>query len=285
MNAPAQTLTTETAFAKINLALHVRARREDGYHLIESLFAFIDDGDRLEVAPAPDLRLRLTGPFAAELEGGGGKSEDNLVLRAARAMQGHFGVNAGASILLDKRLPVAAGLGGGSADAAAVARALNRLWNLGADEAALIRAIGPLGADVPVCLAARTAIGRGIGDELLPSADAAGLTGRPVLLVNPRIACPTGPVYRLWDGVDRGPLGEEATGWRNDLEPGALALVPQVAAVLETLRGMAGAEIVRMSGSGATCFALFGDAAARDEAERAVARARPGWWTMPGALR
>lgn len=273
--------TAETAFAKINLALHVRSRRADGYHLIESLFAFVDDGDRVEAAPASELSLHLTGPFAGELDGGG----DNLVLRAARAMQAHFGVGKGAAILLDKRLPVAAGLGGGSADAAAAARALNRLWCLDADEAALTAAIGALGADVPACLASRTLIGRGIGDEMAPHAGAAALTGRPVLLVNPRIACPTGPVYRQWDGVDRGPLGEDAANWRNDLEPGALALVPPIAAVLEALRGMAGAEMVRMSGSGATCFALFGDVAARGGAERAIARAHPGWWTMTGALR
>lgn len=272
----------ETAYAKINLALHVRARREDGYHLIESLFAFADDGDRITVSAAPDLRLSLAGPFGAELEAAG---EDNLVLRAARAMQAHFGVGQGAAIRLDKRLPVAAGLGGGSADAAAVARALDRLWGLNADEAALIAAIGALGADVPVCVASRTVMGRGIGDEMAPWPGAASLRGRPLLLVNPGAACPTGPVYRQWDGVDRGAPGDDPTGWRNDLEAGAVTLVPVIAEVLAALRQAGGASLVRMSGSGASCFALFDDAARRDSAWQAVRAAHPGWWTMGGAIR
>ncbi|MGE4429901.1 MAG: 4-(cytidine 5'-diphospho)-2-C-methyl-D-erythritol kinase [Sphingobium sp.] len=270
----------ETARAKINLALHVRARREDGYHLIESLFAFADDGDRIAVSAAPELRLSLTGPFAAGLDAG----EDNLALRAARAMQAHFGIGRGAAIRLDKRLPVAAGLGGGSADAAAVARALNRLWGLNAGEADLIAAVGALGADVPVCVASRMVIGRGIGDEMAPWPGAEALRGRPLLLVNPGAACPTGPVYRQWDGVDRGALGDDPAGWRNDLEAGAVALVPVIAQLLTSLRQADGASLARMSGSGASCFALFGDAGQRDRAARAIGAAHPGWWTMGGVI-
>ncbi len=280
MTEPALTVV-ETAFAKINLALHVRSRRADGYHLIESLFAFVDAGDRIEAKAAPDLRLRLEGRFSAEL----GEGEDNLVLRAARAMQRYFGVDAGADIVLNKHLPVAAGLGGGSADAAAVARVLNRLWNVGADEAALVAAIGGLGADIPVCVASRTVVGRGIGDEMTPWPDAAALTGRPVLLVNPGRPCPTGPVFRQWDGMDRGPLGDAMAGWRNDLEPGALVLVPEIGAVLEVLNDVAGAGLVGMSGSGATCFALFDEEEGRDAAQQRIARMRPDWWTLTGLLR
>ncbi len=278
---PAATVITETACAKINLALHVRARRADGYHEIETLFAFVDDGDRLSVEPADVLSLVLSGPFAGPLV----NEADNLVLRAARAMQAHFGVRAGATIRLEKRLPIAAGLGGGSADAAAAARALARLWRLDADDEALVAAIGGLGADVPVCVAARMAIGRGIGDDRAVWPQAPQWAGRPVLLVNPGVPCPTGPVYRVWDGIDRGPLTDDVAGWRNDLEPGAVALVPQVAGVLDALRKCAGTTLVRMSGSGATCFALFGDAEARDAAGHAIGGAHSDWWTMAGALR
>lgn len=275
------TAITETAPAKINLALHVRARRPDGYHEIETLFAFVDAGDRLSVEPADDLTLILSGPFAGELAG----EADNLVLRAARAMRAHFGATAGAAIRLDKRLPVAAGLGGGSADAAAAARALARLWRLDADEGALVAATGGLGADVPVCVGSRMTVGRGIGDHMEPWPQAEHWRGRPVLLVNPGVACPTGPVYRAWNGIDRGALGDDPMGWRNDLEPGAAMIAPPVADVLAALRGCADASMVRMSGSGATCFALFDEAAARDAAARAVRDAHPGWWTMTGALR
>ncbi len=275
------TVLCKTAYAKINLALHVRSRRADGYHEIETLFAFVDDGDGLGVEPADGLTLQVTGPFAGALE----DEADNLALRVARAMQQHFGVSEGAAIRLEKRLPIAAGLGGGSADAAAAARALNRLWRLDAGEDALVGAIGGLGADVPVCVASRMTMGRGIGDAMEPWGQAEHWRGMPVLLVNPGAACPTGPVYRAWDGKDRGPLTDDPATWRNDLGAGAVTLVPQIADVLAALRGCEGASMVRMSGSGATCFALFGDAAARDAAEHAIRAAHPGWWTMTGALR
>lgn len=285
--APVAVAERETAYAKLNLALHVRARRADGYHELESLFAFADEGDVVTAEPAAALSLTVAGPFAGALAGEA--AEDNLVLRAAQALRARFGVRAGSALRLDKRLPVAAGLGGGSADAAAAARALARLWRLEADEAALIAAIGPLGADVPVCVAARTVIGRGIGDALTPWAGAAALSGTPLLLVNPGVPCPTGPVFRAWDGVDRGPLGDDPALWRNDLEPGAQALVPVIADVLAALRPLPGAAMVRMSGSGATCFALFAAGrageAARDAAARAIHAAHPAWWTMAGVLR
>lgn len=274
------TVVTETAYAKINLALHVRARRHDGYHEIESLFAFLDDGDRIAVEPADSLILSIGGPFADALTA----DDDNLVLRAARAMKAWFDVGQGAHIRLEKRLPIAAGLGGGSADAAATARALNAFWNLDADMATLARVVGGLGADVPVCLASRTAIGRGIGDIIEP-VDMAAISGVPVLLVNPMKPCPTGPVYRGWDGADRGSLAVHRSAWRNDLTASAVALVPEIGMVLYMLTQARGAGQVAMSGSGSTCFALFDSEAARDEARNDIAEMQPGWWTCTGRLR
>ena len=170
----------ETAYAKINLALHVRERRADGYHRIETVFAFAEDGDRLDVAAAQDLTLEIIGPFAADLAGEG----DNLVLRAARALRDRCGVETGARLTLDKRLPIASGIGGGSADAAAALRLLARWWHLDASEAELLDIAARLGADVPACLLSRTARGEGKGDDLepLPVED---LAGTPLLLVNP----------------------------------------------------------------------------------------------------
>jgi len=250
----------ETAYAKLNLALHVRAREADGYHRIETIFAFCEDGDVVTATPAEALSLEVTGPFAETLAGEG----DNLVLRAARA------VGAAAALTLDKRLPVAAGLGGGSADAAAVLRMFGGSLELAAT----------LGADVPACLLSRTARGEGRGDVIEPVA-LPGLAGTPVLLVNPGVALPTGPVFNGWDGVDRGPLRDWESG-RNDLEAPARALVPEIGAVLEAL---AGARIARMSGSGATCFGLYDDEAARDAAAVRISAARPGWWLSQTRLR
>jgi 4-diphosphocytidyl-2-C-methyl-D-erythritol kinase len=250
----------EIAYAKLNLALHVRAREADGYHRIETIFAFCEDGDVLTAEPAEALSLEVTGPFAGALAGEG----DNLVLRAARA------ADASAALTLDKRLPVAAGLGGGSADAAAVLRLFGGSM---ADAAAL-------GADVPACLLSRTARGVGKGDEI-KTLDLPGLSGTPVLLVNPDIPLATGPVFQAWDGVDRGPLGDWESG-RNDLEAPARALVPEIGAVLEAL---VGARVARMSGSGATCFGLYDDEAARDAAAARIAVAKPGWWLSQTRLR
>jgi 4-diphosphocytidyl-2-C-methyl-D-erythritol kinase len=250
----------EIAYAKLNLALHVRAREADGYHRIETMFAFCEDGDVVTAEPADALSLDVTGPFAGALAGEG----DNLVLRAARI------VGATAALTLEKRLPVAAGLGGGSADAAAVLRLFGGSV---ADAAAL-------GADVPACLLSRTARGEGRGDEL-HAVEELGLAGTPVLLVNPNIPLPTGPVFAGWDGVDHGPLGDWETG-RNDLEAPARALVPEIGAVLEAL---AGARLARMSGSGATCFGLYENEAAREAAAARISALRPDWWLSQTRLR
>lgn len=272
---------TETAFAKVNLALHVRARRDDGYHLLETLFVFADDGDVLTASPADRLSLSITGPFGAGLSDG----DDNLVMRAAHGIRQAFGVTEGAAITLDKRLPVAAGIGGGSADAAALIRLLARLWSLDlADNRMMTLAIG-LGADVPACLASQTVRGEGVG-EVLAAVDEAGLSGCPILLVNPGVPCPTGPVFKAWDGVDRGPLGADMSiaalaGARNDLQGPAMGLVPEIAALLHSLSAQPGARLVRMSGSGATCFAVFDSEDTRDAASLAFSR----YWTLATRLR
>jgi 4-diphosphocytidyl-2-C-methyl-D-erythritol kinase len=272
---------TETAYAKINLALHIRKRRDDGYHELETLFAFAEDGDVLSAEPADTLSLTISGPFAQGLSSG----PDNLVLQAASRLQTLLGTTQGAALHLDKRLPVAAGIGGGSADAAAALRLLPKLWGLTPDPAALHALASDLGADVPACLASQTVRGEGVGDVLMP-VEAGALSGLPILLVNPGIACPTGPVFKAWDGVDRGALARGdvlkcARGGRNDLETPACNLLPEIAALLDEMNHQGGATTVRMSGSGATCFALFEDSAHRDKAAEALAPR----WTLKTRLR
>ena len=273
----------EVAYAKINLALHVRHRRPDGYHRIETIFAFAEDGDRLSVRASDALRLDVGGPFAAALEG------ENLVLRAAEALRGRSDVRHGAALFLDKRLPVASGIGGGSADAAAALRLLNRWWSLGASEAELIRVAASIGADVPACLRSRTAIGKERGDELEP-VKGEGLSGTPLLLVNPKVPVSTAAVFAGWDRVDRGPLllaepMEAALSGRNDLEDPALRVAPAIANVLAALAQDAEPIIVRMSGSGATCFALYGSDADRDGAACRIGAKHPDWWLLASRLR
>jgi 4-diphosphocytidyl-2-C-methyl-D-erythritol kinase len=274
---------TETAPAKINLALHVRARGADGYHRLETLFAFTAFGDTLSAAPADALTLTVRGAFAGAID-----DPDNLVLRAARALARHAGVAARAALVLDKAIPVAAGLGGGSADAAAALRLLNRLWGLGLDEAALVAIGATLGADVAACVVSRTVRGEGRG-ERLTAVDGAGLRGLPVLLVNPRVAMPTGPVFAGWDQVDRGPLAASAgldaiAVARNDLESPALALAPIVGQALAELGATRGATIARMSGSGATCFALYLSANDCADAAKMLAAMRSSWWVQSTQL-
>lgn len=272
----------EVAPAKINLALHVRARMPDGYHRIETLFAFARDGDVLRAEPADTLSLAIEGPFADGLSAG----PDNLVLRAAAALQAATGTAAGASLRLEKNLPIASGIGGGSADAAAALRLLARLWDVDTDLDAIARR---LGADVPACLAGRPVRGDGRGDELV-EVDAAALAGLKLLLVNPGVAMPTGPVFAGWDGRDRGALGTGdplavARAGRNDLEPPAIAIAPVIAELVAWLQARGGALLARMSGSGATCFALFADAKAIDAAQQELAREWPHAWCLKTELR
>jgi 4-diphosphocytidyl-2-C-methyl-D-erythritol kinase len=263
----------EIAPAKLNLALHVRGRRPDGRHDIETVFAFCTDGDRLSAIEAEEISLTIRGPFACKLH-----ESDNLVLDAARSLAQASGWAKGAAIHLDKRLPVASGIGGGSADAAAALRLLTSLWSVDPRFAAEV-APG-LGSDVPACLLSLPVRGEGAGDVLTPI-DLADLSGTPVLLVNSGAPLSTAEVFGDWDGVDRGRLGDWREG-RNDLEAPAIAQVPEIQDVLDWLRRCEGASFVRMSGSGATCFALFDDEAARDLAEESV----PGnWWRLATFLR
>ena len=307
-------MLTETAYAKVNLALHVRRRREDGYHDLESLFAFVDRGDELSANARADggLSLTISGPFAHGLD----SDDDNLVLRAARSLQisvcpersrgtyaqrpstslgnlagvgVHSSGKLGANLHLTKNLPVASGIGGGSADAAAALRLLNRLWGCNLTDRALCVIGETLGSDIPACVISQSLRVEGRG-EALEALDLPGLSGMPILLVNPGIPLGTAPVFRGWDQVDRGPLDTSCleaviSSGRNDLEGPARALVPEIADVLERLRSTSGATLSRMSGSGATCFALFDSPAACATAEQALAAEYPAWWLMSGMLR
>ena len=272
---------SEPAPAKLNLALHVRRRRPDGYHDIDSIFAFTAFGDTLTGAPAGDLTLTADGEFAGALGQG-----DNLVLRAARALAAAAGVAAAARLHLVKRIPVAAGLGGGSADAAAALRLLNRLWGLDWSQAQLIAVARPLGADIPACVLSRPCRGRGIGDDLQPWPGA--VAGVPAILVNPRLPLATAPVFAGWDGRDLGGLDAESplSTLRNDLTASALVQVPSIGQILAALDAAGGASLVRMSGSGATCFALYPELRTRDRALEILVNdsVANGWWIVPTAL-
>ena len=267
----------ETAYAKINLALHVRRRREDGYHELETLFAFVDAGDVLTAKPAARDSVTTLGEFAGVLD----NPFDNLVAKALSALPRSGGL----AVTLEKNLPVAAGLGGGSADAGAVFRIVEALHGLPEDWQA--RA-AKLGADVPACVLSRTHIGLGTGTEQLEVED--DLAGTPVLLVNPRVPLSTGPVFKAWDGADRGALTEGpasmiAREGRNDLEAPALTLLPEIARVKAALTAQQGCLLARMSGSGASCFALFADCRAAARAAKAIRRHHPEWWAKATLLR
>lgn len=277
----------DTGYAKLNLALHVRRRRDDGYHDLETIFAFTELGDGLVVDAAETLSLKLDGAFAGVVPPG----PDNLVLRAARALDAAARGDAGrgAAITLDKRLPIAAGLGGGSADAAATLRLLNRLWGLDWPAERLAELGAALGADVAACVHSRTLRGEAKGEALV-AIDDSGLAGTAVILVNPRVAVPTPAVFARWDGVDRGPLAQgdpvaAAASGRNDLEAPALGLAPVIGEVLAALSALGGAQLVRMSGSGATCFALFATSHAAEAGAATLAAAHPGWWIAATRLR
>jgi 4-diphosphocytidyl-2-C-methyl-D-erythritol kinase len=264
----------EIAPAKLNLALHVRGKLPDGRHSIETVFAFCTDGDRLNAEPADELTLTAIGPFASEL----GDLQENLVLKAANALAEAAGVRKRAALVLQKNLPVAAGLGGGSADAAAALRLLTSMWNI--DPAHATGVAPALGSDVPACLLSLPMRGEGAGDQLSP-VDLGELSGTPVVLVNPRIKLLTSEVFGRWDCIDRGPLWDWREG-RNDLQEPAIFLVPQIKTVLAWLASQPGATLTRMSGSGATCFALFKTEEARNAAADAVPRE---WWRLPTFLR
>lgn len=273
----------ETAFAKLNLALHVRRRLPDGYHQIETIFAFLDQGDLLSVRPGEGIDLEISGPFAKGLS-----KSNNLVLRAAQRLADLSNVTQGARLHLDKRLPVASGIGGGSADAAATLRLLNRFWKLDHPQSVLVDIAKPLGADVPACVTSRTCRGTGIGHDLEAVGDD-DLGDYTVLLVNPLTPVSTADIFAAWDGTDRGALGEGrvmpiALAGRNDLQKPAAALLPVVADLLQMLE-QCQPILARMSGSGATCFALFDHPAGAEKAAVRCSQAMPGIWTMTGKFR
>ncbi len=277
-------MLSETARAKVNLFLHVLGRRPDGYHLLDSLAVFPDAADFVRAEAADELELIVEGPFAQGLEG------ENLVMRAARALQRAGGGGHGARIVLEKNLPVASGIGGGSADAAAALRLLNRLWSLALAPAELAQLALELGADVPVCLLGEPARMGGVG-ELLGTAPALPAFG--MVLVNPGVPVSTADVFRSREEsyseaavlparwADAAAMAADLTALTNDLEAPALRVCPAVAEVLAWLRQLPGCRLARMSGSGGTCFGVFDDGAA---AAAAAERAPPVWWRWGGPV-
>ena len=292
--AAAGTALSITAPAKINLTLRVTGRRADGYHLLDSLVVFTELGDELSVrAPVADeaaLSLAVDGPIAAPLNG----EADNLVLRAARRLAEDAQIVPQVAFTLTKRLPVASGIGGGSADAAAALHLLNGLWGLKRSLGALQALALPLGADIPVCLLKRPAMMRGIGETLLPLDR---LPDFALLLVNPGAALSTAEIFAARQGTfttptpppSSYPARDALIDWlsqeSNDLEEPARRLCPAVGEVLEALGRTAGCRLARMSGSGATCFAIYATLAEAEAASEAVARAYPAWWVAASRCR
>jgi 4-diphosphocytidyl-2-C-methyl-D-erythritol kinase len=279
--------------AKLNLYLRVIGRRGDGYHLLDSLVAFATLADRVEAEPAAALTLGIDGPFAYTLavESLG----ENIVLRAARALAARLGIAPAARLRLTKNIPVAAGLGGGSADAAAALLALAELWRADLPAASLDAVAAGLGADVPMCLAGRTAVVGGIGERIGP---ALKLPDCGLLLVHPLVPLPTASVFAAFRMNDVGTpaepvarLPDTAAGLAqmlavrgNDLTDTAVSLVPEIGAVLARLRATPGCRHAAMSGSGAACFALYDDVLAAEAARLALDQGGRGWWTCAGAL-
>ena len=273
---------TVAAPAKINLYLHLLGRRDDGYHLLDSLIVFLDFADTVSVSLADGLSLGLSGPCAPALEGG----KDNLVLAAARALAEAGGCQGGAAIKLTKRVPVAAGLGGGSADAAAALLALSALWGLEIPAPGLADIALGLGADVPVCLESRPAFVGGIGQELEP---APSLPPVWATLVNPGKALATKDVFAAHGGgftrpgrftaslEDAGALANRLAPLGNDLTAAAVALAPGIGEVLKAIEASTGCLLARMSGSGATCFGLYADEAGATAAAGVFGAAHPDW--------
>lgn len=277
------------ARAKVNLYLHITGKRPDGYHLLDSLIVFADTGDEIALAPADRLSLTIDGPFA----GGLGAGPDNLVLRAAQALQEITGTRRGAAIRLTKNLPIASGIGGGSADAAATLAALCGLWDVAPGRAALHAIAARLGADVPVCLDGAASFVGGIGEELAP---ARGLPPAWLLLANPRIATPTPAVFKARQGAftkaarwseaprDFADFAARLQSTANDLTEAAIGVTPAIRDVLAALAELPGCVLARLSGSGATCFGLFADEGGARAAERTLRHQQPGWWVTAAPI-
>ncbi|MGE4063207.1 MAG: 4-(cytidine 5'-diphospho)-2-C-methyl-D-erythritol kinase [Rhodospirillaceae bacterium] len=275
--------------AKINLTLHVVGQRADGYHFLDSLVAFAGVGDWISVQRAAAISLEVTGPFAKDLSG------ENLVTRAAHYLAAATGRNEGAHIILEKNLPIASGIGGGSADAAAALMALSQLWDENLAQLADADVAANLGADVPVCLRRTPTFMRGIGEKLSP---APALPPAWLVLVNPLKPLVTRTVFAALKGGRSEPLPEARFAGlasaadlarcladaRNDLTAPACELMPEVAGILHALEGTPGCLAAQMSGSGPTCFGLYTDSAAAGAGAEALKRANPGWWTAAAPL-
>ncbi len=287
--APGEAVIVE-APAKINLALHVTGKRADGYHLLDTVVAFSGVGDTLTACTADVFSLTLCGRFGASLENGG----DNLVLKAARLLSQRLAADGlapsgGAHFTLQKELPVASGIGGGSADAAAALIALAKLWSL--PETFDLKPVAQaLGADVPMCLVSQPLQAKGVGDQINTVRLASDLFA---VLVNPGFEVPTKAVFAGFGGrfgapVSQLPASGMDTGWlaqqRNDLQEPAIRLFPQISDTLDALQQRPGLLLARMSGSGATCFGLFADATSARLAAREIALQRPGWWSVATIL-
>jgi len=276
--------------AKLNLFLHVVGRRPDGYHELESLFAFTKKGDEIELRSSETLSLKITGPFADALVEAGGGDENNLVLRAALALQNYAGTSRGVHVHLIKNLPIASGIGGGSADAAACLNALNEFWGLQVPSSELEKVALSLGADVPACLYNSPLYVSGIGEHI----EATSLpTNYGILLVNPGAPVSTPAVFKKFHTNAHnfsGQLGslapnEEKTflHWlagctSNDLEAPAKSVCASISDVLLVLKTECDADLVRMSGSGATCFAIFDQPEKARSAKERLERQYPHWW-------
>lgn len=276
--------------AKINLFLHVTGRRDNGYHLLESLVVFTETGDRLSVEPSDALTLSIEGPFAGALQAPG---DENLVLRAASALRKSGSVSAGANIVLEKNLPVSSGIGGGSADAAATLRALSVLWNLNLPDGHLADLGLALGADIPVCLNAHAAMMSGVG-ERIENVDPPPACG--VLLVNAREAVPTPAVFGARPAEFSIPTGWETprdfqsfidalTIRRNDLLTPAKLVSPVIGEVIEFIGADTHCALARLSGSGGTCFGLYPTFAQAEAARARLNSDRPDWWCVATAFR
>lgn len=278
-----------SAWAKVNLSLHITGCRADGFHELESLIVFAGVGDELEFAAAAELTLTVSGPFAPAIAAVG---DENLVLRAARALQARLGIADGAHIHLDKHLPVAAGIGGGSADAAAALVGLADFWAV-KDTEVLAELAPSLGADVPVCLAGGPSYVSGIGERIVP---APALPPAWLVLVNPGKPLATGAVFTTRKGAFSpptpwiGPIGSVAalakqlTAFRNDLEPAARRLLPEIGDVLAALSMTDGCLLARMSGSGATCFGLYAEVSAARAAATMICARQPTWWVASAPI-
>jgi 4-diphosphocytidyl-2-C-methyl-D-erythritol kinase len=271
----------EIARAKVNLALHVLGRRVDGYHELDSVVAFADYGDQLTLENSDEVQLTVTGPFARHVPA----DLDNLVLRAHALLRGHVDCPP-VAFTLEKNLPVAAGIGGGSADAAAALRGLLRLTGKTVPPSLLLDIALRLGADVPACLNGKPVRMQGVGETLTPLATP---PNGAIVLINPLVTCSTASVFKML-GLANGQIfrtaldPEDQARWRNDLTDVAIDVVPEIAQVLEALHSIDGLNAVRMSGSGATCFGLADSAASATRAAAQLQRQHPNWWIVSAAL-